>query len=934
MNIKLTLVTFLLLLNKLSFSQDRLVKKALYDTYRSAAVGHQNLTDSLKYFIIELKESGKINYQKFKPVKRLTNNIYIVSTAKSIVDDDNLISVAEANSFWKAADNLVELWRKHPASNKVLKLKILMNAPSSGNLRQYGTIAAQSDGAVSLITTYRQLPGILNLREVIFANTIRKPHTELVINDIDLGANSISAIAGNYPGVNGDGINVSVKENLYDISDIDLVGRSFVSVTPSATLSQHATTMATLIGGSGISFIKGTGAAPGVKFTSSDFAQLLPDTTSVLVLNNISVQNHSYGTGIENYYSDESLAYDQQIADDNTLVHVFSSGNVGTSAPGAGVYNGITGFANITGTFKQAKNVIVVGGTDRGNMIESLSSAGPAYDGRIVPQIVADGEDGTSGAAALVSGTVALLQQAYKIQFNRLPPNALIKSVLINSADKIDASAVSFKAGYGKLNALEALRTISDGRFNEGAVSNSQQLNYTVTVPAETGSLKVSLAWDDVAAQINAPAALVNDLDLTVTNPAGAVILPWTLSSYPSADSLAKPSKQQKDSLNNTEQVIIANPAAGSYIVHVKGSKIPNGLQTFYVTRQMVAANKFEWVFPSGMDHVITADSTYLRWQNSYTASTGQLSISYDHGTTWQLISNTALKNNYYEWLPPDAFTTAMLKMDINGLPQVSKEFVISKPISPQVGYNCTSGTLLHWKPQTGSTRYAIYNIKDNLLQKIMTVIDTSVIIPSQQQSSVYFAVSALGNGFEGVKSYTINVADQGVGCYVRTLLANVTDKNIKLELELGSVEGLKSVTWQKLTGNGLYIDLGATAISGTGLTLQFTDVNPKNGIQYYRARLTTNDNSVIYSDQASVIFLQPSQFAVFPNPVTDVVNILSGDINAYEFKLFNAEGKLSVDQSLNDLNNTIPINLNPGVYPYEIIFKGKVIFSGKLVKI
>jgi hypothetical protein len=36
---------------------------------------------------------------------------------------------------------------------------------------------------------------------------------------------------------------------------------------------------------------------------------------------------------------------------------------------------------------------------------------GPAFDGRIKPEMVAFGIDGSSGAAALVSGVAILLQQ-------------------------------------------------------------------------------------------------------------------------------------------------------------------------------------------------------------------------------------------------------------------------------------------------------------------------------------------------------------------------------------------------------------------------------------------------------------------------------------------------------------------------------------------
>ena len=58
-----------------------------------------------------------------------------------------------------------------------------------------------------------------------------------------------------------------------------------------------------------------------------------------------------------------------------------------------------------------AKNILTVGATDSFSIVAALSSKGPAHDGRVKPELVAFGEDGSSGAAALVSGTSLLLQQ-------------------------------------------------------------------------------------------------------------------------------------------------------------------------------------------------------------------------------------------------------------------------------------------------------------------------------------------------------------------------------------------------------------------------------------------------------------------------------------------------------------------------------------------
>lgn len=922
-----------LLCFKLALAQKPLSDKAIAGLYKSVPATRFNNNNGIGYYLVKFKEPATADIKKFRLVKRVSYNFYVVASAADLSADKNIQEAMPVGPLWKATDNLLLLLQKHPSSNQSLDLSVTSRSDSVLTaIKKYGAITAQSANTVTVTIKLQRLPDLLQEPSVIFANVTRKAHTELVINDIDLGINQISAIAGNYPAINGSGINIGIKEQRYD-NDLDLLGRSFNSFKAADITSGHATIMATLIGGNGNSFIKGLGAAPKVRFTSSDFARLMPDSTAIFKAFDIGVQNHSYGTGIENYYGTEAVAYDQQVMETDSIIHVFSSGNAGTTAPATGLYNGIPGVANLSGTFKQAKNVLVVGGTGRTGAPEDLSSAGPAYDGRIKPELVANGEDGTSGAAALVSGTVVLLQQAYKMQTGQLPSAALIKSVLINSADDIGQPAVDYKTGYGQLNALEALRTVNESRFKKGSVNNGQQADYTINVPAGTGEFKVSLAWNDLPAVLNAPAALVNDLDLSVTTPGGQNLVPWTLSSYPSLDSLTRPAIRHRDTLNNTEQVTLQNPAAGNYIIHVKGAKVAPGSQTFYIAHQAVKANSFEWTYPTGNGQLFATEENYLRWQSSFGAASGKLSVSYDHGATWKPVSNITLKDKYYNWTAPDAFTLAMLKMDINGQAFTSKEFVISKPLNLQVGYNCTDGTLLHWKAQPGSKGYIVYNIKDNLLQQLTSVTDTAIIVPAQQLTSSYFAVSAQGDGFEGMKSLTIDATTQGVGCYIRTLLANVANNTIVLDLQIGSVVNLQSITWEKLTGNDTYTTLGTTTVN-SALAYRFTDANPKKGIQYYRAKLITTDGRIIYSDLADATFLQSNQFTVYPNPVSSQVNILSGDINNYEFKLYDAAGKLNLNKTINELHNTFRLNLNPGIYIYVITLQGKIIYQGKLIKI
>src|SRR6187399_415758 len=432
-------------------------------------------------------------------------------------------------------------------------------------------------------SVFLSLPGIIFIEK---GNRI--PKEELQIGNLDLSVNKINLVHRNFPSVNGDGITVSVKENKPDTTDIDIKGRFLSTSLSSNTVSSHASIISTMIAGGANSWHLGKGVAWGSTLSSSSFAVLLPDPSISYQQYNISVQNHSYGVGVENYYGADAAAYDASAISNGSLLHIFSSGNSGTSSASTGVYAGLNGFANLTGSFKMAKNILTVGATDSFSIVAALSSKGPAHDGRVKPELVAFGEDGSSGAAALVSGTSLLLQQLYKQVTGVLPPNSLIKSILINSADDVGNSEVDYKNGFGNLNTNNALKTLQANRFFAGGVSNSSSQSFTITVPAGIKKLKATLVWNDPPAAPNAAKALVNDLDLELKEVlSGQTWQPWVLNSFPNVDSLSQAAKRKRDTLNNVEQITIDNPVAGGYQLKITGFNVTTTSQSFYIAWQL-----------------------------------------------------------------------------------------------------------------------------------------------------------------------------------------------------------------------------------------------------------------------------------------------------------------------------------------------------------
>ena len=275
--------------------------------------------------------------------------------------------------------------------------------------------------------------------------TSRIPKQESPLQSLDLSVNRVNYLHQYFPELNGAGMIISLKENRFDSLDLDLLGKKIPSASSDFRFATHATQMATILSGLGNTSKLGRGVAPKSWLSSTSFLNLFPEPIAYYRDAGISVQNHSYGLEVENFYGVEAAAYDKMVFENPGILHVFSAGNKDNDNEKIGPYEAVPDFANLTGTFKMAKNILTVGSVDAFLNPESGSSRGPAYDGRVKPELVAFGEGGTSGAAAIVSGVSILLQQAFWQQNGRLPSTALLRSILVNSADDLETPGPASK---------------------------------------------------------------------------------------------------------------------------------------------------------------------------------------------------------------------------------------------------------------------------------------------------------------------------------------------------------------------------------------------------------------------------------------------------------------------------------------------------------
>lgn len=684
------------------------------------------------------------------------------------------------------------------------------------------------------------------------------------ISGYDFGLHGLQATYLRYPHLTGAGLTVSVKEQAFDTADIDLRGRIVPTPVLTDRFSDHATVMTTLLGGAGNLINTSRGVAAGVQLAASSFDRLLPDTLPDLRRLGVSIQNHSYGVGIERFYGPEALAYDQQVQQEPTLLHVFSSGNSGAERPTDGPLPGP--FMTLTGEFKQAKNVLVVGGISATGLLEVRSSRGPTADGRIRPELVAYGNNGTSESAALVSGTAALLQQTYRDQTGQLPAAAWVRACLLAACQDLGLPGPDHEAGFGSLNALGAVALAQQRQYRTGTLSSGAVQSFTLVVPPGAARLAVALAWNDTPSNAG---TLRQDLDLWVepVGNAGGPIRPWVVSSAIHPDSVSLPAHRGIDRVNNVEQVSVGQPVPGTYRVWVGAAHLPDGPQFYAIAYTVDSA--MTWFNPTGGAALIAGETQPLRWLwQGDVSQRGTLSVQFTGDNTEEIVAeNVRMADQAVWWVIPAHSQTARLRFAVGNRTYLSDTFTVVRPLRLNVLLNCPDRAAVSWVRQPDVQAYQLFRLGKQYLEPLRQLTDTVAFL--NPADGPHVAVWPIVGGKPVQTGYTINYQRQGVGCYVTNWLAQrLIADTARLTLTLSTTWNLRSLALERATSSGEFVPQQTLAPTRDQLTYVFTDRAPTAGATRYRVRLTTQSGEVIFSGDETIYTVRTQTALVFPNPV------------------------------------------------------------------
>lgn len=275
---------------------------------------------------------------------------------------------------------------------------------------------------------------------------------------------------------------------------------------------------------------------------------------------------------------------------------------------GDGVYRG--GYDTI-GFDAIAKNVITIGSVSDAvsggvrapgqALVSNFSSWGPTDDGRIKPDLVANGAglystlnggdasygtmSGTSMSSPNAAGTAALLVEKYARLFAGGAMRAsTLKGLLIHTADDLGTPGPNYQYGWGLINSVTAADLLGDHaarpermRLQEDVLTTSEPSRSYSFVWDGVSPIRATLSWTDPAgtattsSDLRSP-RLRNNLDLRIVGPDNTVYLPYVMP-FVGTWTVASMSAAATNGVNNTdtiEQVYLAvPPAAGVYVVTV-----------------------------------------------------------------------------------------------------------------------------------------------------------------------------------------------------------------------------------------------------------------------------------------------------------------------------------------------------------------------------
>ncbi len=479
---------------------------------------------------------------------------------------------------------------------------------------------------------------LLDLANLEAVRWIEEPAAPIIQDNVN-SANliQVTALQQQLPDLLGTGVMISGWEGGTPQSNHpDLAGR--VTIAQSSANSDHATHVTGTLIGSGKNNSLARGMAPAAQYIGYDFYGDIPaEMAQAIISYKAYLSNHSWGYMVgwtEDYYGSGWTWFGNPGEENDSNFGRYSSltqqwdhfinrydgivvKSVGNNRNDHGVAAGkahrhhgdsITlhydshksdsGYDSLE-VIASAKNIITVGAVNDSGGLTNFSGWGPTDDGRIKPDLVANGTgilstfsnsnygvmSGTSMATPAITGALALLTELYSRHFTNNLSAATAKALLIHTATDLGNAGPDYQFGWGLINANAAATLIRDDQgsglyLRQTSLSSGAELVFPINITSTSPELRVTIAWTDPAGSPAAASALVNDLDLELIAPDGTRHYPFSLNGL--ADPAALARQDRANHTDNVEQVLVAQPQLGQWQLRIRGYRV-QGNQPFTI---------------------------------------------------------------------------------------------------------------------------------------------------------------------------------------------------------------------------------------------------------------------------------------------------------------------------------------------------------------
>lgn len=574
-----------------------------------------------------------------------------------------------------------------------------------------------------------------------------------------------SELPGGYK-FTGEGVSVLVRDDGGVGPHIDFQGR--MTNLTAGMGGTHGDGVGGIMSGAGNLRPTARGMAAGSYMYVINYqADFLDNTMDLHFDNEVLVTNSSYSNGCNTGYTAIASTVDQQLFDNPTLMHVFSAGNSNNQNCG---YGAGTQWGNITGGHKQGKNAIATANLRRNAIIETSSSRGPAYDGRLKPDISAHGTGqvsanpnqtyqsfgGTSAAAPGIAGILAQLHQAYReMNSGETARASLLKASLLVTANDLGNLGPDFIFGWGHVNALRALKLLEENRYFDASIEQGVVQQFNLNIPAGVRMAKVMVYWHDQEAAPQASIALINDLDMRILASNGDTLKPLVLDPTPNASNLNSIAEPGEDHLNNMEAVWIKDPEPGSYTLEVEGFAIPFGEHPYEVVYEFLT-DEMTVMYPSGGEGWVPGENEIIHWDAYGDDDPFTIEYSTDNGGSWSSLGNVSGNLRLLSIDVPDTFTSeALVRVTRNGDSAVSGEpfSIVGVPQNLSVGQACPDFVRLEWDAVENAGQYEVFLLGEKYMESAGTTTELFFEIPTiQSNPTLDHWVSVRAHSDEGLR--------------------------------------------------------------------------------------------------------------------------------------------------------------------------------------